>query len=128
MNTIPVTTRSYICLLQPTGIKVYTDHNGKYTQTIRPIGTHKPSGSQIGSLENNERTDSDCTGSRMTCYNACTYGCTFSNVFSCCASPSVKNSQVIIILCYRFRSRSRNVILILKNMVGRGSNREGEGL
>ena len=77
----------------------------RYTQTIM-ASTHRPIGSQIGLLETNERTVSDWPCSRMTGNNPCTYVCTFSNVFSCSAVPSVNISQVIIILCYRFRSRS----------------------
>ena len=90
------------------GRQVHTDHNGKYTQTNRAIG------SQIGLSETNERTVSDWPCSRMTGNNPCTYVRTFSNVFSCSAVPSVNISQVIIILCYRFRSRSGKVILLFK--------------
>ena len=98
----------------------------RYTQTIM-ASTHRPIGSQIGLLETNERTVSDWPCSRMTGNNPCTYVCTFSNVFSCSAVPSVNISQVIIILCYRFRSRSGKVILFLKYMMGRGSNGGGGG-
>ena len=46
----------------------------------------------------------------MTGNNPCTYVRSFSNVFSCSAVPSVNISQVIIISCFRFRSRSGKVI------------------
>ena len=98
----------------------------RYIQTIM-ASTHRPIGSQIGLLETNERTVSDWPCSRMTGNNPCTYVRTFSNVFSCSAVPSVNISQVIIILCYRFRSRSGKVILFLKYMMGRGSNGGGGG-
>ena len=96
----------------------------RYTQTIM-ASTHRQIGSQIGLLETNERTVSDWPCSRMTGNNPCTYVRTFSNVFSCSAVPSVNISQVIIILCYRFRSRSGKVNLFLKYMMGRGSNGGG---